>query len=90
MTTLNIRPFQIVKLGNVTYYATKANIEVTNVELFTKCDVRIFLKDSQNNTLYIHTLEVSPEEYQLWNEDNYLVDLICSKLGLIRDEQTEG
>lgn len=86
MTTINIQPFLIVKLGNVEFTAVKADISVTNIKLFTKCDVTVSLKDENDNVLHSHSMEVNTEEYNQWNEDTFIIDLVCTKLGLTKVE----
>jgi hypothetical protein len=62
------------------------NIRIISIELFTKLNVCVSLfENSQlvDNVNY----QITGEEYSNWgNDDQYIVDLVLTKLGMIKKE----
>jgi hypothetical protein len=71
----------IVKLKPVPYYITELEIHSVSLRLDKGAHIQYILK---GDILHLgNTLELTPDEYAAWgNDDNYIVDLLLSKLSL--------
>jgi hypothetical protein len=67
---------------------SKIKINVLHLELNTSATIQCMCYDFENKFLnsYIFTLE--GDEYQMWGQDNYLIELICEKYGFVLREPT--
>lgn len=83
MTVINVEPLVIEKIGNITFSIVKAEIAVTQVELFEKARIMTSLKDENDVIRAVYEFEISDEEYNQWNNDTYIVELVKSKIGLV-------
>ena len=73
MNYINIEPKEI------TISATKMKIDVVSLELRNYAIIRVSLVD--NNCIKVQTNEfiLIGEDYQAWQNDNDLVNIICDK-----------
>ena len=68
-----------------TYTVSKIEISVVNITLFESVTISVFLKDIDNNLIDVTYFTLKNEEYDNWgSDDDYILDLILSKLGLVQ------
>lgn len=68
-----------------TYTISKIEISVVNITLFESVTISVFLKDVDNNLIDTTYFTLKNEEYDNWgSDDDYILDLILSKLGLVQ------
>ena len=79
---INVEPCDLIQI------ISKIKINVLHLELNTSATIQCMCYDFENKFLnsYIFTLE--GDEYQMWGQDNYLIELICQKYGFILREPT--
>ena len=64
--------------------ATSFKLEVVNLELFNKLDLRVLLMDANNNVIKCDNITLSGDDYKNWaeykdgNRDEYLVKYASS------------
>jgi len=78
MSHINIVPADVVvKL------VTSFTIQITNVQIFDSASIIVFLYGNESeNPVGRRELNISGQEYLDWNNnDQYIVNLICKKLG---------
>lgn len=78
-----IIPIDYQQLGNIVDQATKIKIEPYNIHLNSHCMLRVTFINQYDIVLITRDFEVSPEEYALWNDDSYLIELACTKTGAV-------
>jgi hypothetical protein len=63
------------------------DIRILNLNLGESVDVSVVLKDS-NNFIDVKNFHITGQEYDDWGQsDQYIEDLVLSKLGLVRKTQ---
>ena len=68
-----------------TYTISKIEISVVNITLFESVTISVFLKDVDDNLIDTTYFTLKNEEYDNWgSDDDYILDLILSKLGLVQ------
>ncbi len=78
-TNINVEPHDIITVKKI----TSITIRIVNLVLFTSVTVSVNLFNESGYVCDTRTLDITGEEYLAWNNnDEYLVDLVCSKLGL--------
>ena len=77
MTEYNLdQALELVKKSKITSFI----IENLNVKVFENCKINLSLKDEYGNINGI-SVELTNEEYANWNnDDNYIINLIKTKL----------
>lgn len=79
---VNIEPKDITQVNT----ATNVEMHMSNLVLGTSIDINVLFKDSQGRVFKMELVRVQGDEYSQWgNDDNYLIDLVLSKLGLSRN-----
>jgi len=58
------------------------NGDISMVDRFASFPVRIF--DENNNLLFVKRIDIKDEEYDAWNSDDYIENLILSKLEMVK------
>lgn len=76
-----IEPLDYQQLGNIVDQAVKVKIEPYDIQLNNRCMVRVTLYNQFDIVLITRDIEVSTEEYLQWNEDQFLIDLMLTKIG---------
>jgi hypothetical protein len=68
-----------------TVTVTRFEISQVTVTLFKSAQVIVNLYAAERKYLKCEVIDLTQEEYLGWNNnDEYLVDLVCSKLGLTK------
>ncbi len=76
-----IEPKPIVTTTNIVGF----KIDSIYVDIFNYASVRVVIYQSSNSVNRIETINLTKEEYSNWaNDDNYIVDIVCNKLGFTR------
>lgn len=66
-----------------TYTSGSVELRIMNLQLGSYVDVTAMIKDENGNIFKCEGLRIEGEEYNNWgSSDEYLVNLILSKLGL--------
>ena len=80
--SVNVQDSPYVRTNTI----TNINIRIISIELFTRLTICVSLFD--NNQLVDNVnLQITGEEYSNWgNDDQYIVDLVLSKLGMSKKE----
>ncbi|MFY7883273.1 MAG: hypothetical protein ACOVOV_00360 [Dolichospermum sp.] len=73
MNYINIEPKEIITS------ATKMKIDVVSLDLHNSAILRITLLDSNLKIVQTNMLILSGEDYEAWQTDDNLVNLICEK-----------
>jgi hypothetical protein len=73
MNYINIEPKEIITS------ATKMKIDVVSLDLHNSAILRITLLDSNLKIVQTNMLILSGEDYDAWQTDDNLVNLICEK-----------
>ena len=83
---VEIDPFAIIKTVNIVGF----RIDTIQVNLFNDATIRVILFDAPNSIHDIKNIYLSKEEYNGWaSDDNYIVELICQKLGFSQINNTQ-
>jgi hypothetical protein len=78
----NILPFDLVKTNTI----VKIVIWTNSLTLGVSASFRIDSIDNNGTLVKVDNVDISGEEYNGWgSDDNYIVALICSKLGYTPD-----
>ena len=78
MNRISIQPTQTVKMSSISSFA----INNINVNLFNGAQCNVCLFDTSNSFLQNINVTISTDEYSKWgSDDNYMINLIASKLG---------
>jgi len=61
------------------------NVQINNVSvsLYRSASINCCLCDTNGNALDVRTVNLSEEEYNNWLTDDYLVQLVLQKIGLV-------
>jgi hypothetical protein len=63
--------------------ANKVELRVSNLQIGSSVDVTLLIKDLNGNIFKVENAHIEGEEYNNWgNDDQYLVNLCLSKVGL--------
>lgn len=84
MSTLaiNIVPKDVTQVDTV----TNIELHTSNLVLGSSIDINVLFKDTQDRVFKVEMVRVQGEEYSQWgSDDNYLIDLVLSKLELSRN-----
>jgi hypothetical protein len=73
MNYINIEPKEIITS------ATKMKIDVVSLDLHNSAILRITLLDSNLKIVQTNMLILSGEDYEAWQNDDDLVNIICEK-----------
>lgn len=75
-----IQPYDIVTTRTITSFVID-RIELT---LFKRAVITIVMYDSANIPVDVRNIELSGSDYEQWNnDDNYVVQYVCNKLGML-------
>ena len=74
---INIQPKSICLEG------TKITIDVLALELNSYAVIRVKLYDDTDKILDTGQFVLSDNEYQQWENDNYLINYVCNKYGYL-------
>ena len=67
--------------------ANKVELRVSNLQIGTSVDVTLMIKDLNENIFKVENVHIEGEEYENWgNDDQYLVNIVLSKVGLTQKE----
>jgi len=79
---ISIVPKPVITTTNLVGF----KIDGVNVDLFRCAYVRVIIYDAPMSINRIDTVQLTQEEYSLWsNDDTYIIDVICSKLGFTKE-----
>lgn len=76
-----IEPLDYQQLGNIVDQAVKVKIEPYDIQLNNHCMVRVTLYNQYDIPLIVRDFEVNTEEYLQWDDDQFLIDLVLTKIG---------
>jgi hypothetical protein len=65
--------------------ATSIAIDIPNVTLNSKAFIRVIFYDSSNNVISTDSFELFKPDYNLWLQDDDLIDYICEKYNIERN-----
>jgi hypothetical protein len=74
-------------LHTQTLVSSKFEIKVVSVKLFESAKLLVnFYVEESDELKFIRkeVIEIQGEEYDLWRDDDYIIDLVCSKLNLYK------
>jgi len=72
---------------NIIAYIEILNGDISMKDRFASFPVRMY--DEHNNLLFLNRVEIKDEEYDAWNSDDYIEDLILSKLEMVKNIEPE-
>lgn len=76
---INVNPYNLVR----TQVVTSIDIRIVNLTLFKSVTVAVGMYSADGYVCDNRMLEISGDEYLAWNNnDEYLVNLVMTKLGL--------
>ena len=65
--------------------ACSCELRVSNLQLGVSVDVTVLIKDINENIFKVENVHIEGDDYNNWgNSDEYLIDIVLSKLGLTR------
>ena len=79
MDIIQIQPKEI------TLNIKSIKVEVPYLLLNVMAMVRVQCFDENNNLLVIHNFELVDDEYQLWKDDQDLINYVCEKYGFSKE-----
>jgi hypothetical protein len=82
MSFINVEP----KPSNI----VKVNIRIYNVALFTSLSAYISQYNEQNEVIKTNDISLTTQEYNSWQNDEDLVNLLLNKVGLQKQEENEN
>jgi hypothetical protein len=63
--------------------ANKVELRVSNLQIGISVDVTLLIKDLNGNLFKVENVHIEGEEYDNWgSDDQYLVNIVLSKVGL--------
>lgn len=63
--------------------ANKVELRVSNLQISSSVDVTLLIKDLNGNIFKVENVHIEGEEYNNWgSDDQYLVNVVLSKVGL--------
>jgi len=63
--------------------ANKVELRVSNLQIGSSVDVTLLIKDLNGNIFKVENVRIEGEEYNNWgSDDQYLVNVVLSKVGL--------
>lgn len=65
-----------------TQYISFISINILQMVLNTSATLSIMFYDNRSNPIKNELLELTPEEYSGWVDDNYIINLVCQKYNL--------
>ena len=75
---MNIVPHEVVS----TEVASRIDIRVIRLELFTRVDLHVTVLSSNGKTINSQSLTLKGDDYKAWsNDDSYLYTYVANKLG---------
>lgn len=80
ITSIDIVPKEVSK------YIHKIQIVDVKVNPFENCIIFIYMVDENGVFIKSLTLTMTNEEYNLWNDDDYLIDWILQKVDAVKKE----
>jgi hypothetical protein len=66
--------------------ATSIAIDIPNITLNSKAFIRVIFYDSSNNVISTDSFELFKPDYNLWLQDDDLIDYICEKYNIERSD----
>jgi hypothetical protein len=79
---VNPKDFTVVNTAN------SAELQVNNLIIGLSVDIMVLIKDSNGNIFKVEGVHIEGEEYNNWgNDDQYLVNLVLSKIGLTQKNE---
>ncbi len=75
MEYINIEPCELIQ------YISKIKISILYIELNVKATIQTLCYDDYNKLLVTYIFELIEDEYQMWNNDKWLIDYIFNKYG---------
>jgi hypothetical protein len=68
--------------------ANKVEFRVSNLQIGISVDITLLIKDLNGNIFKVENVKIEGEEYDNWGtDDQYLVNLVLSKVGLTQKEE---
>lgn len=77
---MNIVEVEIYPNLKKTFNICKAKIRILSLVLFTSASIEVQLFDENDRVVDSRNFFIKDDEYIKWNDDNYLIDLIKTKL----------
>ena len=62
---------------------SKIKIKVINLILNESAMIKVESFDDENKLLNTYYFELNEKNYQMWNNDNWLIDYVCEKYGFV-------
>jgi hypothetical protein len=62
---------------------SKIKIKVMNLILNESAMIKVESFDDENKLLNTYYFELNEKNYQMWNNDNWLIDYVCDKYGFV-------
>jgi hypothetical protein len=79
---VNPKDFIVVNTAN------KVEFRVSNLQIGISVDITLLIKDLNGNIFKVENVKIEGEEYDNWGtDDQYLVNLVLSKVGLTQKEE---
>ena len=79
--SIEIKDYDLVETKTV----KKVAIQVIQLVLNTSCKINYQLYDTDSKLIKCGLLDISSDEYNSWGaDDNFLIDLVISKLGFTK------
>ena len=83
--TINTEPKDITQVNTT----TSVELHMSNLVFNSSIDINVLFKDSTGRVFKMELVRVQGDEYSQWgNDDNYLIDLVLSKVELSRNTTT--
>lgn len=77
MEYINIQPKEVILT------ATKINIKVVYLELNQSAIISVKLFNNDSKLIDSNEFVLEGEQYDDWHDDDYLIDYVCTKYGLV-------
>ena len=62
---------------------SKIKIKVMNLILNKSATIKVEYLDDDNKLLNTYYFELNGDDYQLWTNDNFVINYVCNKYGLV-------
>lgn len=66
--------------------ATSIGIDIPHITLNHKAFIRVIFYDSSQNVISTDSFELFKPDYDLWQQDDDLIDYICDKYNISRSD----
>lgn len=83
--SINIQPKEVT----ITNIVTSIEMSVKNFVLGSSIEMNIMMKNQEGHIFKFENINIQGDEYNQWGDnDDYIINLILSKLGLTRVNET--